>query len=95
MHRAIRVGRNKYDVFRVFQNAANETAVRVIFGSRDRWVGFDYWRYVETLTLSPLQRGISLMAKLERRRDTARWLYRLAQKATINHLLNKKKVHEL
>lgn len=95
MYRTIRVGRNKYDVFRVFQNDTNETAVRVILGPRDRWVGFDYWRYVETLTLSPLQRGIWLMAKLEQRRDTARWLYRLAQKTTINHLLNKRKVHKL
>lgn len=95
MHKLVRIARNKYDVFRVFPNDTNENAVRVTFGSRDRWVGFDYWKHEGTWTLSQLQRGVKVMAELERRKDTDRWLYRLAQRTTIGHFLLKMKEHKL
>lgn len=87
----VRRGRNTYDVYSVFYNSDfNGCATRVRLGSRDRWVGSDYWRYVETIQLSPFDRALRVMGRLERQHRTQSWAYRRAQQLALKLLLAKR-----
>ncbi len=86
----VRVGRNTYAVYKVHYNCdSHGFATRVTLGSRDRWVGSDYWRYLETIQLTPMNRMLRVMIRLEQRNHTDRWVYRRAQAIACQLLIRK------
>ncbi len=66
----VRKGRNRYYEYSVYRNADPcGEATRVRFGSGDRWVGNDYWKFHGVVTSTPGQRAYALMRYMERRGD--------------------------
>ena len=69
-NRLIREGKTWHE-YKICLNAGNHgEATKVRFGSRDRWVGDDYWYHVESYTPSRKQRAFLLMSRLENRKQT-------------------------
>lgn len=91
----IRRDQNTYDVYKVFYNCNFfGLATQVTLGSRDRWVGNDYWKYLETVQLSAFDQALMTMSELESKNQTDLEEYRQAQKIAVSHLLPKGKKHE-
>jgi hypothetical protein len=81
----------RVDAYRVYYNAdCNGHAVRVTLAPRDRWVGHDYWRYVETWTPRRIDRALRVMQILEFKQQTSRYWYRLAQSIALAELAGRK-----
>jgi len=81
-------GQNTYDVFKVLYNCNfSGHATQVTLGSRDRWVGSDYWKYLETIQLSSFDQALMVMSRLERQNQTHLAEYRQAQEIAVAHLL--------
>ncbi len=77
-------------VYRVCYNAdCNGHAVRVKLAPRDRWVGHDYWRYVETVTPRRIDRALRVMQILEFKNQTNRYWYRLARRIASAELVGR------
>jgi len=69
-NRLIRKGKTWHE-YKVCLNAGNHgEATKVRFGSRDRWVGDDYWYHVKSYKPSRKQRAFLLMSRLENRKQT-------------------------
>lgn len=80
MYTHVRRGK-KIVVYKVALNCAPVDDVpRIIFGTKDKWVGVDYWTYVQEYTPTRGQRVLSIMNKFERNDETNCWLYVLARK---------------
>lgn len=85
-NRLIREGKTWHE-YKVCLNAGNHgEATKVRFGSRDRWVGDDYWYHVKSYKPSRKQRAFLLMSRLENRKQTNLKRYAVLRKILYREL---------
>ena len=78
-NRLIQEGKTWHE-YKICLNAGNHgEATKVRFGSRDRWVGDDYWYHVKSYTPSRKERAFLLMSKLENQKRTDSRLYEVVR----------------